>query len=125
MPTIITVPNQQLVTIHKDRPTYNFLQISNDHWQNALKDLEPYAFQLYLYFACNANEFTFALSPSAINSAIGMPRSTFYKKRELLKEKGYLIQKGERLHFYETPQSPEIPLLKFTPPSTDNGAFKF
>ena len=62
-------------------------------------------FVLYLYFAANANGYTFALSPAAITEATGLPRSTYYKKLEFLKEKGYIVEgKGKTLHFYEVSQ---------------------
>ena len=64
-----------------------------------------YAFVLYLYFASNANDYNLALSPAAITEATGLARSTYYKKMEFLKEKGYIVEgKGNQLHFYEVPQ---------------------
>ena len=61
-----TVPNQRVVTIHRERAASDFLGIKNSHWQAAARDLGAHALMLYLYFASNANGFTLALSPAAI-----------------------------------------------------------
>ena len=101
-----TVPNQNIVVIHREMPESDFLQIKNRNWQEMLRNTkDPYAFILYLYLAANANGYSFALSPKAIEEATGLPRSTYYKKLALLKDKGYIVEgKGNTLHFYEVPQ---------------------
>lgn len=103
---MVTVPNQHIIKIHRDKPQSNFLQIKNENWQNMLKDTNDYyAFVLYLYLAANANDYSLALSPAAITEATGLAKSTYYRKLSLLKEKGYIIEdKGNLLHFYEVPQ---------------------
>ena len=56
--------------------------------------------------AANANNYTLALSPTAINNAIGMPRSTYNDQFKKLVQKGYLVPShGNTYHFYEVPQS--------------------
>lgn len=101
-----TNPNQNTIVIHREMPKSDFLQIKNENWQTMIKETQDYyAFVLYLYFAANANGYTFALSPAAITEATGLPRSTYYKKLEFLKEKGYIVEgKGKTLHFYEVSQ---------------------
>lgn len=102
-----TVPNQNIVIIHREMPESDFLQIKNSNWQQMLhKTKDPYAFILYLYLAANANGYKFALSPKAVEEATGLARSTFYKKMLVLKNAGYLVEgKGNQLHFYEVPQN--------------------
>lgn len=107
----MSVPNQNFIVIHRDYPKKDFLQIKNENWQNVLKQTqEDYpALALYLYLASNANNYRLELSPQAIQNAIGMPRSTYYKKMQLLKEKGYIIEKqGNVLEFYEVPQKQSV-----------------
>lgn len=101
-----TVPNQNIITIHRQYPKSDFLQIKNENWQNMIKRTkDTYALSLYLYFASNADNYKLAVSPAAIESAIGMARSTYYKKFDLLKRYGYIIEhEGNRFDFYETPQ---------------------
>lgn len=104
-----TVPNQNTITIHREMPKKNFLQLKNENWQNAIKDLQdPYAFVLYIYLASNADGYSLDLSPAHIKEATGMSRSTYYKKIKLLKEKGYVTTQGSAtLHFHETSKSEE------------------
>ena len=101
-----TVPNQNIVIIHREMPESDFLQIKNSNWQQMLhKTKDPYAFILYLYLAANANGYKFALSPKAVEEATGLARSTFYKKMLVLKNAGYIVEgKGNQLHFFEVPQ---------------------
>ena len=88
-----TVPNQRIITIHRERAASDFLGIKNDNWQAAARDLGAHALMLYLYFASNANGFTLALSPAAIRQAVGMPPSTYRDQFVKLIDKGYLVQR--------------------------------
>lgn len=101
-----TVPNQRIVTIHRERAASDFLGIKNSSWQTAARDLGAHALMLYLYFASNANGFMLALSPAAIRQAIGMPQSTYRDQFNKLIDKGYLVQRGDgnTYDFYESPQ---------------------
>ena len=101
-----TVPNQRIVSIHRERATADFLGIKNSSWQYASRDLGAHALRLYLYLACNANGFTLALSPAAIRQAVGMASSTYRDQFVKLIDKGYLVQRGDSnvYDFYETPQ---------------------
>lgn len=100
-----TVPNQRIVTVHREPAKSDFLGIKNENWMYAARDLGAHALKLYLYFASNANGYTFALSPAAIRQAIGMARSTYQDQIENLIAKGYLVQTGvNSFDFYEVPK---------------------
>ena len=101
-----TVPNQRVVAIHRETTKSDFLGIKNTNWQAAARELGAQALLLYLYFASNANGYTFALSPVAIRQAIAMPSSTYRDQFLKLVDKGYLVQRGEgnTYDFYEVPQ---------------------
>ena len=100
-----TVPNQRVVTIHREPAKSDFLGIKNENWMYAARDLGAHALMLYLYFASNANGYTLALSPAAIRQAIGMPRSTYQDQILKLMDKGYLIETGANsFDFYEVPK---------------------
>ena len=100
-----TVPNQRVVTIHREPAKSDFLGIKNENWMYAARDLGAHALMLYLYFASNANGYTLALSPAAIRQAIGMPRSTYQDQFAKLIDRGYIVQEsGNVYNFYETPQ---------------------
>lgn len=101
-----TVPNQRTVRIHRERATANFLGIKNENWQAASRDLGAHGLQLYLYLASNADNYTLALSPTAVRQAIGLKRSTYHDKFHELEEKGYLVNThGNTFEFYEVPQA--------------------
>lgn len=103
----MSVPNQNIIIIHREYPEKNFLQIKNENWQSMLRqtNMDYPSLALYLYLASNMNNYRLELSPQAILNAIGMPRSTYYKKLQLLKDNGYIIEKqGNILEFYEVPQ---------------------
>ena len=73
-----TVPNQRVVTIHREKARSDFLGIKNENWQSAARDLGAHALLLYLYLASNADGYDLALSPAAIRQAVGMARSTYH-----------------------------------------------
>jgi hypothetical protein len=94
-----------LVTIYKEKPDKDFLQIKNSHWMQVNKELGPYALQLYLYLAKNANGYKFALSPQAAENEAGIKRTSFHKYLAILMAEGYLVHRGgNQYDFYEVPQ---------------------
>ena len=100
-----TVPNQRTVKIHREAVKSDFLGIKNENWQAAARDLRAHALLLYLYLAANADNFTLALSPVAIQEAVGMARSTYNDQIKILISKGYLVPShGNTFDFYEVPQ---------------------
>lgn len=106
-----TYPNQRMITIHREAAKSDFLGIKNENWQAASRDLKPHAFNLYLYFAANADGYSFALSPAAVRQTIGMPNSTYRDQFLILVDKGYLVQSGSNKYdFYEVPQTRHAPI---------------
>ena len=101
-----TYPNQRMVCVHREPAKADFLGIKNANWQAAARDLRPFAFLLYLYLASNANNYTLALSPAAIQEAVGMARNTYHDQFRVLLSKGYLVERdGNTFDFYEVPQT--------------------
>ena len=102
----ITFPNQRVINIHRETAKTDFLGIKNENWQAAARDLGAHATMLYLYLASNADGYNLALSPAAIQNAIGMPRSTYHDQFRKLLLKGYLVeQSGNRFDFFEVPKT--------------------
>lgn len=94
-----------MVKINREKAERDFLGIKNENWMAAARDLRAHALMLYLYLASNANNFSLALSPAAIQEAIGMPTSTYRDQLAKLVSKGYLVQTGgNTFAFYEKPQ---------------------
>ena len=105
----VTVANQRVVRVHRERASADFLGIKNENWKAAARDLKPHALLLYLYFAANADNYEFALSPAAITEEIGMPRSTYHDQFRVLVNKGYLVSSsGNGYDFYEVPQARDV-----------------
>lgn len=103
-----TVANQKLVIIHRDMPKYDFLQIQNAHWMEFNKKYGPFALQVYLYLAKNADNYPLALSQVAAEKEAGIAKTTFHKYINLLIDEGYLVwKKGNVYDFYETPHKQE------------------
>ena len=68
----------------------------------------PYALQLYLYLAKNANGYEMALSQAAAEVEAGIKKTTFHKYLDLLIHEEYLVwRSGNTYDFYETPHKQE------------------
>ena len=91
---MITVANQDIVEVHKEKcDTDNiYAKININAIQLAMKDLTPAQFEVWLYFAKNQAGFEFAVSPAAALNDFGIKKDTFQKAKQVLKEKGYLIE---------------------------------
>lgn len=103
----ITYPNQRMINIHREHASRDFLGIKNCNWMAASRVLGAHALRLYLYLAANRDGYTLALSPAAIQEAIGMPASTYRDQFRKLLTFGYLEDRGGNYYdFYETPRVP-------------------
>jgi DNA-binding MarR family transcriptional regulator len=105
-----TVPNQKIIRINREMPTSTepFLSIKKEHMINAYKDLRQTAFVLYMYLACNKNNYQKAFSPKAVENELGMPPSTTRDQIEKLIEKGYLVRISEDSNIYDFYETPHI-----------------
>lgn len=86
----MSVPNQKIVKIQKEKYTSYFLQIGIDEWEEAFKSMAPNTFGVYLYLSGNANGFQLELSQAAISNELGMSKSSYVRAINELKELGYL-----------------------------------
>ena len=80
------------------------------------KKYEPYALQLYLYLAKNADGYSFALSQKAAEEEAGIKKTSFHKYIDLLIQEGYLVRRsGNTYDFYETPHKQQKNEMKRPP----------
>ena len=107
-----TVPNQNVVVVHRDMPTKgegNLLVIKKRNLYEAYKRLQNgYAVCLYLYLAANQEGYRIAYSPQAISNEMGMPLSTCRDQFKTLVQMGYLVPRHEDSNiydFYEVPKT--------------------
>ena len=114
-------PNQDMVTIHKERYDANFLQVGIDEWTTAFNTLKPGSFGLYLYLCGNKEGYRLALSSAAVQHALGYSDSTYRCAKKELIEKGYLVV-SERSHhvmdFFPTPPVMNAPEMTAAAPVT-------
>ena len=94
MNLITTVPNQRVLTIHKE-PTNS----TNPYTLNNLEALDEAAFnlqkkasfKLYMYLAKNQDQYKFALSSSHFMAWAGVAKTAYDSAFEELEAKGYLV----------------------------------
>jgi hypothetical protein len=89
-----TFSNQDIVEVQKEPCDKNnlYAAINLEAMRLAVKDLTPIQFQVWLYFAKNQAGYTFAVSPAAALNEFGIKKDTFQKAKQVLKQKGYLIE---------------------------------
>lgn len=113
-----TVANQEVVIVNKEPTDKNniYACININAIALAMKDLTPAQFQVWLYFAKNQAGYTFAVSPAAALNEFGIKKDTFQKAKQVLKEKGYLINdtsKGKNYWiFREVPEEEVMYITK-------------
>lgn len=87
----MSVPNQRVVVIEKDKVTTPpFVQINQDDWTEAFKNLTRSAFGIYLYLSQFPNGHNFEYSPTAVEKLGLMTKGTATKAWQELIEKGYI-----------------------------------
>ena len=87
-------PNQDFVEVHKEPCDKNniYAMVNISAMQLAMKDLTPAQFEVWMYFAKNQAGYQFAVSPAAALNEFGIKKDTFQKSKQVLKDKGYLIE---------------------------------
>lgn len=107
MATIPTVPNQWVLTIHKEPINQDTLyaRFEMSALEHAGGDLDAGAFKLWIYLSKNQDGHTFALSPADLKKRFNMGKTQYDKARKDLVSKGYLVRvRGDYYNFYERPK---------------------
>lgn len=91
---IVTVPNQKVITVNKSICDKEHIYATCNLKANkiALKELSANAYKLYMYFALNQDNYTFALSYLDVYNITGMSEKTYHRTVKELIEKGYLVK---------------------------------
>lgn len=103
----VSVPNQKMITVHREKPLKNFLGIKNENWMLASRLLGPYGLQIYLYLAANADGWEMAFSPKAVELDTGLKQSTCRDHLKDLVKFGYLVQRREGSTYYDFYEQPK------------------
>lgn len=110
-----SVPNQTLITAQYRRDTKKhgrYTPINTESFQMASRNLGNSTFRLWCAFCAESNatsdlskqRHSWAISPAFIETAWGLPRSTFYRSFKELQEKKYLVPNGPNTFaFHERP----------------------
>lgn len=101
-----TVPNQKVITVKKEKTDKNnyYATINLCALESASRDLQAGAFKLWVYFAKNQQNFTFALSSKAVEDNFGIKIKQYNNAIEELIKKNYLVcDKGNNYFFCEIP----------------------
>lgn len=101
--------NQKNITVHKENCDGNelYTKINLQAMNHAMKDLKANTYKLWCYFAQNQDNYSFWLSPIAVNNSTGISRSSYHRALTELIEKFYIIENSKNKNhyiFYETPQ---------------------
>lgn len=96
-----TVPNQKVITIHREKVTDPFVYMTRENMVNAYKDLNATALYLYMLLVSNKEDYKFAFSPQAVLNQFGMPKTTCQDQFKKLVEKGYIVQRKEGTNLYD------------------------
>ena len=117
-----TYPNQRIIHVNKEQMNVDFLQIQNEHWYAAAKELTPSCFKVYLFIAANADNYDLAYSPKAISASLGISYQVASECFNVLEKKGYLVHKqGNVYDFYTTPCKVQTPVKYRDDPRKEQG----
>jgi DNA-binding MarR family transcriptional regulator len=92
-----------VVKVHREPTGKNFISISKENYSKAYRDMSnsSSALALYIWLVGNKDNYTFALSPEAIENQIGMARSSYNGAVKKLIDLGYLVRKDEKSNVYD------------------------
>ena len=105
-----TNPNQKIISISGkaacDKENI-YAKINKKALIEAMKNLTPTNFEVWLYLASQQNNYTFAFSPAAIQEETGLKKSSLQEGiRVLIKEK-YLIKRNDNSNIYDFYEIPK------------------
>ncbi len=100
---MITYPNQKVVTVRKAKSNKENLYgiVNLDAAKEASKNLKAGAFRLWVFFTCQQDSYTFALSRKHLHDEWGINKSQYTEGVKELKECGYLVPKNESESVFE------------------------
>lgn len=92
----------QLITISKKSRHYkeNYIQISNDEWEKAFRELSSSAFGMWLWLVRHDETFKNELSKAAFKKDLGLSDSTYERAWKELKDKGYAVKDKKHNNLY-------------------------
>ena len=116
MPNFNSNPNQRSITVHKevtnnDKQENYYTKINLIALKNAMKELSPKAFELWIYLSKNKDNHFMWLSKVDFLSWSNIKSTSYYEAFNELKNKKYLVLKEDssnQYDFYEMPKEEMI-----------------
>ena len=104
MYNIKTSPNQKIITIKKEKTDKEnfYARINLNALERAAQNLKGGGFKLWIYFAKNQDNYTFALSAVEACRFCNFGKTTYHAAVQELIDVGYLVNtNGNHYDFYE------------------------
>ena len=109
-----TNPNQKVISVLKDGKatcdtSHVYMKAQKEAMFNAMKELTPTTFEVWLYLASQADDYTFGFSPAAVCAETSIKKSSIQEGIRVLIANNYLIQRPNSniYDFYEVPKTDE------------------
>ena len=103
----MSVENQRSIIIHNPGVEKNFIQISKADLQAASRILTPAQLIVYIDLCGNEEGFLKDYSPAYFKKNYGISKDTVQKTFHILEDKGFIVKKEGKFHFYRQPQKIE------------------
>ena len=109
-------PNQRMIKTHKE-PTNDeckenyYAKINLNALRNAMANLTPKTFELWIYLSKNVSVYECFLSKADFLSWANVKRTSYYNAFKELVDNGYLVEREEspnHYDFYELPKEKEV-----------------
>ena len=100
---ITTVPNQNVMQIHREPTDKNFIAINKYNFTKAYRDMSnsSAALGLYIWLVGNKDNYRFAFSPQAIENQLGMASTSCRGAFKKLVDLGYIVRRKENSNIYD------------------------
>ena len=114
MSAFITNPNQRLInigTIENGRKepcniSNIYARVNKEAMFNAMKELTPTNFLVWLYLASQKEGVTLAFSPTYVSEETGIKKASIQEGIRVLIRNNYLVQRGEHSNIYDFYEKP-------------------
>lgn len=96
------VANQRTIYIQRtsDKATQNYLKVSNENLNKAVRDLDGKSFKLYIYLVDNSNGFRVEMYHTHFCQWANLSESSYRRAWAELEEKGYIIKSEKKDNVY-------------------------
>lgn len=103
---VVLYASQKLIRVHKREIKDDFLQVENEDWLEACRNLNGVAFKLYMYMASNIDGCQLILSARSAVYTLNISDASYRLALSQMQEKGYLVPcEDDSYDFYVCPRA--------------------